>query len=155
MSTAPAKPKPKSRKKPARAELQARYGLISQSHVHYSTRIDKPRGLGRHRESEFYIQLFGNFFDALNGTYAFQISLTVDRWRQPDDPDLDSVGGIIQIKHVVRAIVNVDEKTLIALLPLAAANSLRTLYLCHDAPQRGGAKIISFTLNTDPDEAVK
>ena len=64
------------------------------------------------------------------------------------------MGGIIQTKHVVRAIVNVDEKTLIALLPLAAANSLRTLYLCHDAPKRGGAKITSFTLNTDPNEAL-
>jgi hypothetical protein len=155
MSTAPAKPKPKSRKKPARAELQARYGLISQSHVHYSTRIDKPRGLGRHRESEFHIQLFGNFFDALNGTYAFEISLSIDRWSNTNGQIPDSIGSIIQIKHVVQAVVHVDEKAFMALLPLAAANSLRTLYLCHDTPKRGGAKIISFTLNTDPDEAVK
>lgn len=125
---------------------------VSSVGLHVGWRAEKRRGEAACFTGQTWIEIRGESDEPLREVRDFVVSLHPDDRTEPGPNIPPSVGAILQLQPVVRAVVGLESASFERVWTLASSNQLRYCWLAFTEPVRRSALIVSTTFSSEEEE---
>lgn len=135
-----------------RQEILSRTIRVDSVHLSLSRRTEKPRGAAPYPENHCWIELHGEADEPVREIQRFVVSLYLEQQRELTAAAPSTVGGIIQVRPQVHAVVKLDSAFFDRTWTLAASEQLRFCWLAFTRPVRRFAEIVNVSFSNEIEE---
>lgn len=138
----------KKSRKSGRPEIMSRYLTVTGWRGHVNIRVDHPRGGTPCREGSAWLEIKGDFLDAVNGVTQASVHVLPSTDVSLGDSTPPSIGAIISIKPSLQIVVNLTGSEFDRVWLLAATNQLRSCFIAFTQPHRRSALVVNLSISS-------
>lgn len=126
----------------------SRYLTVAGWRAHVSIRVDHPRGGLPSRDGSAWLEIKGDFLDAVKGVTQASVHVHPSSDVSLGNSSPPSIGVIISIKPILQIVVNLSEIEFDRVWMLAATNQLRSCFIAFTQPHRSSALVVTLSISS-------